>query len=77
MEVDKNELIEERAKAFENYNFEDKLVDGNPKARCTIMVSKHITYERLKNYEDNLNSSVAIRVRDCNYGYISSMETER
>merc|ERR1711954_552990 len=73
MEVENEKLIEERAKAFENYNFEDKLVDGNPKARCTLMISKFITYERLKQYEDNLNSSIAIKAKDGTNKWIAIM----
>ena len=39
-------------------------MDNNKRARCTIMIKKGIDHERLKKYEDNTNSSVAIRIKD-------------
>ena len=54
--------MEERKKAFPNFKFEDKLVTGNDKARCTVMVTKNIQHKRVEKYEDLLNSTVAIKV---------------
>ena len=54
----------ERSKNFPNYNFEDKIVLGNEKARNTIMISKKLQYIRLKQYEDPLNSSTFIKFKD-------------
>ena len=65
--------MEERAKAFKNFNFEDKIVDGNPKARCTIMIRKHINYDRMRKYEDPLNSYIAIRVKDGSNEWLTIM----
>ena len=66
-EVDDPEQMEARRKAFPSFSFEDKTVTGNPKARCTVMVGNHIKYKRLIKYEDPLNSSIALRVKDgCN-----------
>ena len=56
--------MEESWKAFPYFAFEDREVDGNEKARCSIMIRNEIKYERLKKYEDNKNSSVAIRIKD-------------
>ena len=55
-----------REKSFPNFNFEDKLVNGETKARCCIMINRDIKHEKLAKYEDPLNSSIAIRVKDGN-----------
>lgn len=63
-EMDDAKKLEERSNAFPNFNFEDKLVDGNPKARNKIMIAKHLEYKMVKKYENSKNSFTYIKIKD-------------
>ena len=63
-EVHNINKMQDRQKEFGNFNFEDKLVDGNNKGRNTIMIHKDITYKRLYKFEDPLNSTTVIKAND-------------
>ena len=63
-EITDEKKMEERSKAFPEYKFEDKQVTNNDRARCTIMLRKSIKHERLSKYEDTMNSSVAVCIKD-------------
>ena len=65
--------LEEINKAFPDFVFENKEIDGNDKSPCSIMIKHDIKYERMKQYEDNINSSVAIRIKDGSNKWVSIM----
>ena len=53
-----------RAKMFPDFHIEDKLVTGNKRARCSVMVSTEIEYQRVKRYEDDVNSTLVVKVME-------------
>ena len=63
-DLDDQDKYDEREKIFPDYNFIDKEVTGNRKARLTLMVKKPIKFGRISKYEDNENSTATIRVKD-------------
>ena len=77
VEVDEPKKMEERAKAFPEYHFEDKLVTGKRKARCSVMISKELEYEGVKRYEDKINSTLIIRIRDSSNKWVYVMAIYR
>ena len=56
--------MQKRSKEFPEYNFEDKLVDGNKFARNTVMIHKNLQHKRLHQFEDNLNSTTVLKFKD-------------
>ena len=63
-ETNDKKKMDLRNKEFPNYKFEDKLVTGNEKARSTIMIHNSIDHIRFKKFEDPLNSTTCIKIKD-------------
>ena len=64
VDVDNEDKIKERDDKFADFKFEDKLVKNHNKARICIMIHKNIKSIRLPQYEDEENSSIAIKIKD-------------
>lgn len=56
--------MDKRKNFFKEINFEDKIIPGFDRSRLTIMIHKNIKYTRFPEYEDQKNTSVAIKVKD-------------
>ena len=56
--------MKEREDKFADFKFEDKMVKNHDKARICIMIHKNITYNRLPQYKDDENLSIAIKIKD-------------
>ena len=56
--------LKEREDKFADFKFEYKTVKNHDKARISIMIHKNIKYTRLPQYEDEENSSIAIKIKD-------------
>ena len=51
-------------KNFPEFNHEDKIINSTNKARVRIMIHKSITYKRMPNCEDSINTSISIKIKD-------------
>ena len=47
---------------FKNYRVESKPVNGTSNSRILLIINKDIEYERLKDLESNINSSIVIKI---------------
>ena len=59
---DKKE-IDKRKKAYKNYNFEDKCPMNNDTSRVSLAIRKGVTYERLPQFENDINMSIWVRIK--------------
>ena len=76
-EINDKKKMDLRNKEFPNYKFEDKLVTGNEKARSTIMIHNSIDHIRFKKFEDPLNSTTCIKIKDGSNKWVYIMSVYR
>ena len=55
--------IEISKEVLNGFNFEAKFMPGHPLARVVILIKKGLKYSRLNDFDNDLNSSVFIKIK--------------